>query len=188
MFLEILLSLGTIAFFAILALRPTALTIAQLLQEVSSKEETLAKLDEKIENLQTAETVYTQQRTNISLLEEAVPEEPLPEIYVRQLEGLSQNHSLTILGITIGEVTLVGQEDETKRAREELAALPQGAGEVSFSISVSGSYENLSSFLSDLENLRRPAKLDQITLTATETEEGQRLVLVVSGRVPYLID
>lgn len=187
-FLEIFLSLGTISFFALLALRPTALTISQLLKDIDSKQETEGKMDEKIQNLQTAQSVYEQETANILVLKQAVPENPTPETFVRQLEGLTQNHSVNILGITVGEVVLVGEEDAKKGAKEELSALPQGAGELSFSISASGSYPNLSSFLSDLKILRRPIKIDRTTLTASETDEGITLVLVVSGRVPYLIE
>ena len=51
MFMEILLSLGTISFFAAFALRPTALTIVDLLEQIDEKETTIEKMDQKIQNL-----------------------------------------------------------------------------------------------------------------------------------------
>jgi Tfp pilus assembly protein PilO len=64
--------------------------------------------------------------------------------------------------------------------------LPEGAKSLTFSISVNGDYPQLSRFLSELENLRRPIKIDNSGLSSAQTEEGSELVLLVSGRAPYL--
>ncbi|MCK4588646.1 hypothetical protein KAT60_02400, partial [Candidatus Woesebacteria bacterium] len=58
MFLEITLSLVTISFFAVFALKPTLLTIAELTKEIKTKEETVAKMDEKIQNLERGQQIY----------------------------------------------------------------------------------------------------------------------------------
>jgi Tfp pilus assembly protein PilO len=185
MFLEIILSLFTISIFATLALRPTVLTITQLLEEIEAKEETIEKMDTKITNLQTAQNIYAQEQSRIALLDQAVPEEPTPESFVRQIEGLASTRTVSVLGMSIGEVVLVGKEEE-KKGSDELTPLPQNAGEVTFSVSVQGDYGQLDTFFNDLNSLRRPLKIDSINFNSAETEEGQTLVLVVQGRVPYL--
>lgn len=184
MFLEIILSLVTISAFGVFALRPTALTIVQLLEEIEAKEETIEKMDIKIENLQTAQSLYNQQQTRISLLDQAIPDDPTPESYVRQLEGLASTRAVSVLGMSIGEVVLVGTQEEPESS--DLEKLPQGSGGLTFSISVEGQYAQLNNFFNDLRNLRRPVKIDSANFNASETEEGQALVLVVQGRVPYL--
>lgn len=186
MFLEIILSLITIAAFAAFALRPTVLTITQLLEEIEAKEETIEKMDTKIRNLQTAQNIYSQEQARLALLDQAVPENPSPETFVRQIEGLASTRNVSVLGMSVGEVVLVGPVEEKKRSSSDNEPLPQSANEVSFSVSVQGDYQQLSTFFSDLNNLRRPLKIDSINFNSAETEEGQTLVLVVQGRVPYL--
>ncbi|MEJ2441504.1 MAG: hypothetical protein P8Y06_01110, partial [Patescibacteria group bacterium] len=51
MFLELLLTLVTVSFFAAFALRPTLLTIIELLKEIDTKEETLTKMSTKIQEI-----------------------------------------------------------------------------------------------------------------------------------------
>ncbi len=185
MFLEITLSLVAISFFAVFALKPTLLTIAELTKEIKTKEETVAKMDEKIQNLERGQQIYTQEQTKISLLKDTIPSAPVPDSFVRQIEGVTTKHPVTILGMSIGEVILVGEEKVQKRGKE-LEALPGGARGITFSISATSSYLDLAAFLSTLQNLRRPVKIDAATINSSETDIGRFIVLVITGRTPYL--
>lgn len=185
MFLEIFLSLATISFFAVFALKPTLLTIAELVKEIRTKEETVAKMDEKIQNLDRAQNVYAQEQANISLLKDAIPSAPVPDFFVRQIEGATTKHPITILGMSMGEATLIGEE-KVQRRGEELEALPGGAKGITFSISATSGYQDLAAFLSTLQDLRRPVKIDATTINSSETDIGKFIVLVVTGRTPYL--
>lgn len=185
MFLEVILSLITIAFFAIFALRPTLLTIAELVKDIEAKKQTVSKMDTKISNLQKAQDIMIQEEAKISLLRTAIPDKPSPEIFVRQIEGLVAKHSVNILGMSIGEAVLVGEE-KVQRKKTEVTELPLGAGSLSFSVSVTGNYQSIISFLSDLENLRMPVKIDAVNIVSSNDEEGAGLVLVATGRIPYL--
>lgn len=185
MYLELLLSLTTISILSVFALKPTLVTIAQLLKEVDSKEEIIEKLDEKIGNLEKAQVVYSQERARISLLETAIPKDPSPELFARQVEALSGKDSTTIVSISMAEVTILGQE-RAKKAQPKLVPLPGESGELSFSIITSSNYPALFSFLSDMENLRRPVVVDKVNLRSPQGGAAETLVLVVSGRTPYL--
>ena len=72
-FLEILFSLSTISIFSLLALRPTLLTIAQLVKDNQAKEASIAKMDDKIKNLGIAQGILSRDAANINLVESAVP-------------------------------------------------------------------------------------------------------------------
>lgn len=184
MFLEILLSLATVSFFGLFALKPTLVTIAQLIREIRSKEEIVAKLETKIQNLQTARSVFENEITRIPFVEEAVPSSALPETFVRQIEGIAQASSVNLLGISIGQLTLVG---EAKVVKEEgVTPLPEGALAMPFSVSVSGEFVNLATFLSNLEKIRRPTFIDTTGITVSETNAGRTIIILVSGRVPFL--
>ena len=186
MFLEILLTLTTISFFTVFALRPTLVTIIALVKEIKAKEETVAKMDTKIQNLREAQAIFTKEQARINLLNEAVPDQPSPETFIRQIEGLAAKHAVNILGATIGEVTLLGPEKLRKSSFEE-EALPEGAGSLSFSLSVTGNYQALVNFLTELEALRRPIKIDSTNISSSTNQDGQeQIIFVITGRAPYL--
>ena len=182
-FLETLLTLGTIAVFAIFALRPTLLTIANLYQEIKAKEELAANLTKKSQNLVAAQTIYNQEGQRLLFLTSAMPGKPLPELFVRQLEGLVAKHNVQVLGLTFGKATLLGSEDVSTTKKIPLPVNMSGA---SFSLSAKGTYASISSFLADLESLRRPIIIDTFSLNVSEVEGQDVLVLVVTGLAPYL--
>lgn len=184
-FLEILLSLATISFFTIFALRPTLLTISGLLVEIASKEETLGKIDQKINDLGTARVNFERERSRVPMIKTSVSDDPEVDILTNQLLGASKQSSSNVLGLTIAEIVLLGDKGVQKK-KEKTIELPESAGEINFSVNANGVYPALATFLSSLENLRVPLSLDSINLTLAKTDEGKTLVLVISGRSPYL--
>jgi Tfp pilus assembly protein PilO len=82
-------------------------------------------------------------------------------------------------------MTLLGEEKEI-RLKDKLQPLPEGSKGITFSISIAGSYQSLVNFLSALEDMRRPVAVDAINIFSPQLEETQNLILVVTGRTPYL--
>ena len=186
-YLEILLSLVTISVFAVFAFRPTLLTIAGLIKDIDTKEETLVKMNNKIQNMSKAQNLYDQQRKNILLLSTAIPTNPNVDIFARQMEGLSGKRVLPIQ-FSLDETTILGvqSKDDTKEVEN---VFPELAESVSFSVNTSTSidqYLSLSGFLKDLENLRRPVKIDSLTFSSNKNNEQKTLTLIVQGQFPYL--
>jgi Tfp pilus assembly protein PilO len=183
MYLELFLSIMTVTVFATFALRPTILTITQLAKDIQTKEETVRIMDTKINNLARAENTFNQNIALSSLVKSSVPVQPSPEGFVRLIEGLAQKQTVRIQGVSIGEVTLVGEVQKSKKS--EIQVLPENAEGLDFSISVSGVYSSILGFLSDLEKLRRPVKIDNLSINSSQTQTEKFLVLVISGRTPY---
>jgi len=150
-FLEIVLSMTTVMVFLLFALKPTALTIIDLLQQISEKRQTLAALTQKVSNLQTASTVLNQNQNNLVDINNSVPDMPNPDMVSKQIEGLASKDAISILGISVNPVTILGATTQKKTAG--LTALPGGANEMPFSLSIQGTYANLTSFINDFENL-----------------------------------
>lgn len=186
-YMELFLSLATISIFALFALKPTLITIAQLVKEIESKKETISTLDKKIENLAQAQATYEQEKEKILLLETSIPKEPSPERFLRQIEALSTRDATVVLSISLGKTTILGQE-QPEKTDSQLEPLPGGADELSFGITTTSIYPTLNTFLADMEKMRRPVKTDSLNFKLTETEEGTILKLVVNGRTPYLKD
>lgn len=182
--IELLLTLLTISFFAVFALRPTLNTISELVSNIRSQRGILEKLDEKIDNLAAAQTIWSQEQARLTLLDEALPKEAEPDDYLMQIEGLSQAHGLSLTSFSIAEFTLIGKtaEEETENGFK----IPQ-TGKIEVSFTVAGTYPALSSFFEELEELRRPIKIESFAFTeGTGTQEGS-ILLTVRGFVPFFL-
>lgn len=186
MFIESLLTLGVIAFFGVTALRPTLLTIIELREQIKAKEEVVSKMDTKIQNLSIAQSLYSQELDTILLVDQAIPDSVSIDTAVRQFEGLAKTSSTSVLGMSSGDVMLKGVKEKEKRKKEEFDSLPQGAGELPFTISVSGSFNSLNTFLKNLKSTRRPFKTDIAVVNSSSTDTGTILVLILTGRLPFL--
>lgn len=163
-YLEIILSIGTIALFVIFAIKPTFVTIADLLVKINNQQQTSDQLDTKIKNLQIAQTEYNQEQTNIALLKTAVPSGPDVSSYVRQVEGTIQKNGLTESSLSIDKLDL-------------LSTGASGSATLNLTTTITGNYQNLTNFLQDLENLRRPSILSKVDFTSGS--------LTTTNKTPY---
>ncbi len=185
MFIEILLSVSVSTFFVFLALRPTVVTILELVKTIQEKEKVVAQLEQKIENLNSAKQIYDQNSSRIALITLAVPEVPEPEVLSRQLQGLAQQNSVEVTSLAVEEVPLLGEEQVPEE--KELESLPSGSNPVTFNFNIkSSSFPFVSNLLMGLESLRVPIRLDSFSISASEGEETVNLILVIGGRSPYL--
>ena len=183
-FLEIILSLSTIIIFLLFALKPTVVTIVDLLQQIKEKQTTLAGLTQKVSDLQKANGLLQQNQAFIPNINLAVFTLPKPNIYAQQVLGLAAKNSVDILGFSINQLTLVGTA--TFKGSSEVTPLPGDAKEMSFSLSIRGAYSNLAAFVKDFENLRVSTKIDSLGINSSVSDKGLVIAAVVSGRVPYL--
>ena len=198
-YIEILLSLATVSIFSVFALRPTLVTIAGLVKEIDEKKVTVNTMDAKIQNLSKAQTIFDQEGGRIQLLENfAIPKRENSDVFARQIENLSNKHQVALSTFSLGEGVILGKQANTsspKEDKENSNPMPEGASQITFSISAQvgiDQYPALVGFLSDFENLRRPQKLDEvkISLQKEETQEQTseiKLVLTISGKLPYLV-
>lgn len=183
-FLEIILSLSTIIIFLLFALKPTVITIIDLLQQIKDKETTLAGLTKKVGDLQAANGLLQQNQASIPYIDTAVSSLPKPDIFAGQVLGLSAKNSVDILGLSIDQITLVGTS--VNKSNPDLKPLPGDAKEMPFSVSVRGPFPNLLAFVKDFENLRIAVKIDSMGINSSVTDKGLVIVAVISGRVPFL--
>src|SRR6185369_12987377 len=107
-FLEVILSITTVVIFLLFALKPTALTIISLLQEIKEKQTTVAGLTQKVQDLNKANNAFAENQSFVPDIEESVATGPAPDAIVQQVEGIATKDSVNILGISVGQVTLVG--------------------------------------------------------------------------------
>jgi Tfp pilus assembly protein PilO len=108
-----------------------------------------------------------------------------PENLIKQLEILASESNVKIIGISSSDVIISGNTD-LKNKQIVLTSTDLNADELPFSISITGDYQSLLSYLKKIENLRRPIKIDSIAFNSNNTDTGKVINLLISGRTPYL--
>lgn len=187
-FIELLLSLSAIIIFGVFAIRPTIVTVIDLNNQIAGKKDTVAKLDSKIQALAEAQEVYESNRVALQLVNQAIPQNPSPELYLRQLEGLANRHSLFIIDMKTGGVPILGTAVSEVPEEESVPGLdqfPETKG-YEFGFTVVGSFERVHAFLADFEALRRPLFEDTVNIRISQGELPGELALSVVGRLAYL--
>lgn len=188
MFTELILTLVTSGIFLVFALKPTILTILDLVKEIKAKEETVAQMDTKIQNLKKAQGVIAQEQNRISILESAIPNEPQPVTFSRQMEGIAGLNNTSIVGVSLSQMTIVGETPSTRSKNK--ASFPEDAQPLTFSAGFSGNFESLINVISSAESTRRPIKIDSLIFTRPKSKDANRdvLGLAITGRVPYFLE
>ncbi len=184
-FLEIVLSISTVIIFLLFALKPTAVTIITLLQDIKQKNETLSALTLKENNLQTAEALLVQNQSYLPDIDNAVPTAASPDLLVKQIEGLAAKDSVNIIGASVNQVTILGtlpQKSSTVGAKTP----PGNTNKMPFSVSIRGSYSNLMMFITDFENLRVITEINDLEISSSATDKGRVIVAVISGWEPFV--
>lgn len=184
-FLEIILSLSAIIVFLVFALKPTALTIISLYNQIQDKNRMTATLAQKINDLQSAQNTYNQNKNYITDIDNSVGSVPRPDFVTKQVIALANKDSVTVIGISIGETTIVGAAPQ-KSLNSTVDPMPDGSYDMPISINISGTYQNDTNFLKDLENLRTTIKIDSVAFKSTVTKNGTTIVIAILGRVPYI--
>lgn len=169
----LILSLLTVAFFGLFALRPTLTTIAGLVGDLQDKKTINQKLQEKINNLSRAQTNYSQTVNSLGLLDQALPSNPSVSQIAYQIEILAQKSNLVVRSINFESVNMKGES-------------PKQKNEVSFDFTLNGDFQSLKIFLGSLENLRRIITINSFSLSRSKNTETQTMTLNVLGKAYFL--
>lgn len=177
MFMEILLSLATIALLAVFALRPTSLTIIGLVKEIRAKEDLIERMDTKIRNLSTAQSLYSSEARRIGLLNQAIPDKPNYDAFYKQLLAIHARNGVQVQTISSEDVNLVGLPPS--RSSDESNV--EGVVPIPLRTQSLGEYLSIKNLLTQLENLRRPYFLNQVSISPESPENPNTIIFSVSG-------
>ncbi len=188
--LELLLTLLTISFFIVFAIRPTANTIASLLSNINSQNEVKQKLDTKISDLSHARQIWTQEQTRLSLIDDALPTNPAPDLYLRQVEGLSASHNVSLVNYAVEQTTLYGEKPKVTQSLESESPdkNTSAIAKTRIAFTLSGQFNDLISVLNDLDSMRKLIQVDTISLAPKESGANKgngEILLKITGFTPY---
>ncbi len=117
-------------------------------------------MEDKISALIEAQAAYETIQENIPILSQALPDTPEPVSAVAQIRGLAQDAKVDITGLSVPPVPLTNPPAKTTK-------LPTVAKTANFplSISVTGKYTDVKTFLSAIANLRRVIQIEGLLFT-----------------------
>ena len=187
----VVLSLLTISFFGLFAIRPTIKTIAALQRQITDRSYLNTKLEEKINALINAQEEYTRVQSSLPLIYSLLPEKAEFPSLLRRLELLVDEKNATISGIQFDPIILYG---DTRPARPlpptetksgETATSTIQTSPIFFTLTLSGDYENLVELLDQLTQLERLVTINSVSLTNSQKTGNARLVLGIQSRAYY---
>jgi len=178
--LELFLSVMAIMFFALFAIRPTLLTMSDLLKEIEDKEKLELQLQKKIAALSTAQTEYHQFQDRLHLLDEALPPTPQFINTLKILERMAGENRLVINDLSLTEIP---EEIEVKQNVTPESFKRQ---DVEFRVSVFGDYVAIRDFVRDLQKSRRTIVVSSIDFRVNQNLGMEALQAVLTVNMPYV--
>jgi len=172
--LSLILALLTISFFALFAIKPAFTTIAQLTKELKDKKQVNQKLEKKVDNLKQAQKNYTEIEKDIIFVDRALPKTPNFNQIAGQINYLTYNHNLLLNSASFSEFELI-----SSKINENSLVI---------NLSITGSFQDVKSFLKDLEALDRIIKIKSISFTSKTKMQGVGVQTKISGEIFWLTE
>lgn len=176
-FIELLLTILAIFVFSVFAIRPTLVTIGGLTTEIQEKQQTIATMDAKIENIIAAQELFTREQETLRLLDTAVPAESAVVEYIQQLEKIGSAHNVQTVSMTMDDIPLT-VTDLTKDTQEKSLLV---------NTILTGSATDLQATLKDIENLRRPMRVSHGEIYSDISSTDDRVYVSLVGEIPFVI-
>lgn len=160
-FTTLALTFLALSFFGIFAINPTISTIVRLRKEISDSQFTEAQLKQKILNLSSLSSQYTQIQQDLPVILSGVPQSPQIPLLAAQIQSLARDSNIKLDSLQTFQVE---------------AAQPSSVGKkyssFSFSLSSEGSYNQLVNFMQSLISMQRVVSIDTIALNKKQDQSG----------------
>ncbi len=170
----IIAALITINFFIFFAIKPTLITIVQLVKQVRDQKELSQDMDKKITALNSAQDKYLLIEGQLYLVDQALPKKPDLTILIKELEALAAKSQVAIVGSRISEVQIASQEKPE-----------EGKQPIDFTFTAVGDYPKLKEFMSSLSSLRRIVTIEGFSFQNNKDNPGL-LTLSINAKAWYL--
>lgn len=176
---ELVFSIVAVIFFALFAIRPTLLTMSDLIREIDEKKALNDRLGQKVAALNSIQNEYLAFQDRLPLLDEAIP--PTPEFVqtIKLIEKVASEQKLVIQNIQANEVPKepAADQDASFSAKTRLIK--------PISISVVGDYPSIKNFIEELRKLRRTTVIDTIIFNISEENGTRKLRATITINLVY---
>jgi Tfp pilus assembly protein PilO len=176
----LLLTIFTTIFFAVFAIRPTLVTIAELLRKIEDQRQTLAEMKKKAGALNAAQQEYDAKADVRARLDQAIPEEDGVSLLIKNIEGAAAQNQVAVASLQVQEYIYGPPGPSNSNEAQELEV----------SSSYKSGYVNLKPLVRELFYLPRLLAIDSVNLVTKDENRNQttvgELTLTVGSRVFYL--
>ncbi|GIK84379.1 MAG: hypothetical protein BroJett025_10010 [Patescibacteria group bacterium] len=174
---ELFLTVGLVLFLGAFAIRPTILTMSNLLKEIETKKELDASLTKKIAALQTAQTQYVSIENELEVLNEAIPEQPDIILGTKLIEKMAADNRVVINSLSISDLP----EDS-----ESTVLFTQKSKQLlNISIRITGDYVSIREFVEALRNSRKSFVVESVVFALEEDRGNKKLGANITVGTPY---
>lgn len=174
---ELLLSIGLVVFLGIFAIKPTLLTMSDLIKEIEDKKKLTEQLEKKIAALGSAQALYLSLEDRLSVLDEAIPSQPNLITSLKIIEKLATDNNVVIENMS---VSTIPDEVITPTTTPKLKRMPLPA-----TISVTGDYLEIRAYVEALKKVRRSIVIDTVTFNIEENRGDKKLRASITVNLPY---
>lgn len=175
--IELFLSIGLVVFLGLFAVRPTLITMSDLVKEIEEKQELEDAMTRKIASLSTAQTEYLTLEERLHVLDQAMPYGPQLIYSTKIIEKAATDNSIIISSITTEQVP-----DEVQ---EELQFFQLTKQNMIVRVGVIGDYPSIRNFVESLMQSRRTFIVESVTFSIEENRGNRRLRASIRLNVPY---
>ena len=174
----LILTLLTISFFGIAAIRPTFITVTELESELKEKRTIEAQMHEKLTSLSEVQDTYLENQDLLKVYDRAIPDDSDLENFIVKLEYVFSQSPVILAGTQVENITTYGNYQPPKQAdtNEQFASSQ-------ITLTVNGSYDNLVAVLERVSNLDRYVEIESITFRETTEEDSSLLSMGVRLKV-----
>ena len=176
--MELFLTVGLVVFLALFAIKPTLLTMSDLLKEIEDKQELDGQLSKKVAALGSAQSIYLDLEDRLEVLDAAIPSDPQTIKTLKMIEKIATDNSVVLGSVSLDEVP-----ESTSVEGDNFDSLTRQ----SFTISVTaiGSYNSIKNFVSDLQNSQRTFVVDSVIFRISDSRGDKQLRASLSLQAPY---
>jgi len=171
---ELVLTFLTLSFLGFFAISPTLSTITELNRKLDDSTLAHDKLTEKISNLSSLQQQYTQISPNLSRIDETLPNQPEVVPLLGQLVRIGEDNAITISSLGVNNVPI--SDDVEKKDEDEY---------FTFLLIGSGTYDDISTFLSTLASFNRVLSFNTVSIDRGEDEGNTLRTVTVEGRAYF---
>lgn len=172
-YLAVTLSLFSLSFFGLFAIRPTLITAVSLNKSVADLKKLNVEYENKISSIILAQTQYEEIRNSIPLVDSALPQDASFNQLANALEDFATRSNIILKQVQIDKAPV--------------SLLPP-SGKVtamSFSLLATGSYPSISDYFQHLLNWKRLITIDKFELAKEGSTQSATLRLSLKGNTYY---
>lgn len=177
--LELFITIGVIMFFAVFAIRPTLLTMSDLIKEIEDKRKLDQALTQKVAALSTGQTEYLNVQPRLTILDEAIPPDPNLVEALKIIEKIASDTQTAVAGIVIPELPQVSDPNTTP------TNVAPSRQDFTLTITLIGDYTRARNFVAGLQAAQRVFIVESINFSISEAEGEPMLVTTVNINMPY---